>query len=82
MVKKRTKKIPQNYMDVVMFCNPGFKWSENEEGLVTIDVINKGLHHKIAQKFFHKPEISHIALDNMALSSGNQLMEEILFMIY
>ncbi len=63
MAKKRTKKIPQNYMDVVMFCNPGFKWSENEEGLVTIDVINKGLHHKIAQKFFHKPEISHIALD-------------------
>lgn len=63
MFKKKTKKIPQNYMDMVMFCNPDYKWSENEEGLVTIDVINKGPHHKIAQKLFHKPETSHIALD-------------------
>lgn len=63
MAKKKTKKIPQNYMDAIMFCNPEYKWSENEEGLVVIDVINKGLHHKIAQKLFHKPETSHISLD-------------------
>lgn len=63
MSKKKTKKISQNYMDTIMFCNPEYKWSENEEGLVVIDVINTGLHHKIAQKLFHKPETSHISLD-------------------
>lgn len=63
MSKKKTKKISKNYMDTVMYCNPLYKWSENENGLVVIDVLNTGLHHKIAQKFFHKPETSHISLD-------------------
>ncbi len=60
---KRVKKVSQNYMDTVMHHNPEYKWSVNEDGIVVIDVINKGIHHKIAQKFFHKPETSHISLD-------------------
>lgn len=63
MAKNKPKKIPQNYMDAVMVHNPLYKWSENEDGVVVIDVINTGLHHKIAQKFFHKPRTSHISLD-------------------
>ena len=63
MARKKTKKIPQNYMDTVMLRNPYYKWSENEEGIVVIDVINQGIHHRIAQKLLHKPKTSHISLD-------------------
>ncbi|MCX4327611.1 MAG: PqqD family protein [Lachnospiraceae bacterium] len=63
MAKNKIKKIPQNYMDTVMVRNPLYKWSENKDGTVVIDVINKGLHNSIAQKFFHKPKTSHISLD-------------------
>jgi len=63
MSKKKTKKISQNYMDTIMLRNPGYKWSEHENGIVVIDVINQGIHHKIAQKLFNKPKTSHISLD-------------------
>ena len=36
---------------------------ENKEGIVVIDVINQGIHHRIAQKLLHKPKTSHISLD-------------------
>ncbi len=61
MAKKR--KIKQNYMELVLVRNPERIWTEREDGMVVIDVENKGFHHKIAQKFFHKPKVSHIALD-------------------
>lgn len=70
---KKVKKISPNYMDIIMYHNPEYKWSVNEDGTVVIDVINKGIHHKIAQKFFHKPKISHISLDKY----GSKLWEAI-----
>ncbi len=61
--KKNTKKIPRNYMDAVILHNPKYNWKENDEGIAVIDVINKGPHHRFAQKFFGKPKVSHISLD-------------------
>lgn len=61
MAKK--KKISRNYMDSVLIHNPERKWKEREDGIVVIDMENKGFYHKIAQKFFHRPKVSHIALD-------------------
>jgi hypothetical protein len=61
MAKRR--KISQNYMDTVLIPNPVQKWSVREDGIVVIDMENKGFYHKIAQKFFHRPKVSHIALD-------------------
>lgn len=63
MAKKKVQKVPQNYMDAIISHNPEYKWIEKEDGIVVIDVINKGLFNKIAQKFFHKPKVSHISLD-------------------
>lgn len=73
MIGKKTKKVSQNYMDTVMYHNPLYKWSVNEDGIVVIDVINSGLHHRIAQKFLHKPKVSHISLDKY----GSKLWEAI-----
>ena len=61
--KNKIKKIDKNYMDMVFIRNPERKWSERENGVVVIDLEHKGIHHKIAQKLFHKPKASHISLD-------------------
>lgn len=80
---KKTKRVSSNYMDTVMYHNPLYKWSINEDNIVVIDVINIGIHHKIAQKFFHKPKISHISLDKYgsklwASIDGNNSVYDIL----
>ena len=59
----KKQKIDKNYLDIVFIPNPERKWSEREDGMVVIDMENKGFFHSIAQKFFHKPRVSHIALD-------------------
>lgn len=61
MAKKR--KVSQNYMDTILIPNPERKWSEREDGIVVIDMENKGFHNRVAQRFFHRPKVSHIALD-------------------
>lgn len=63
MASKKQKKVSKNYMDAIIYHNPEYKWTEKDNGTVVIDVINKGFYHKIAQKFFHKPKVSHISLD-------------------
>ncbi len=60
MAKK--KRVPANYMDAVFIPNPERPWTE-KKGRVVIDVENKGFYHWVAQKFFHRPRVSHIELD-------------------
>lgn len=61
MAKK--KKIPSNYLESVPIRCEDRPWRLKEDGMVEVDMENKGFYHSIAQKFFHKPRISHIALD-------------------
>lgn len=61
MAKK--KKVSQNYMDSVPVQRSDRPWRIKEDGMVEIDMENKGFYHTIAQKFFGKPRVSHIALD-------------------
>lgn len=62
MAKK--KKITKNYLDTVFIPNPERKWSERKDGIIVVDIEHKGFFPKIAQKFFKKPKVSHIALDS------------------
>jgi Coenzyme PQQ synthesis protein D (PqqD). len=59
----KKKRIAPNYMDTVFVPSPQRPWCKGEDGSVVIDVENKGPHHRIAQKFWHKPKVSHISLD-------------------
>jgi hypothetical protein len=61
MAKK--KKVSANYMDVVYEIRDSLEWREKKEGTVELDMAHKGIYHRIAQKFFHRPKVSHIALD-------------------
>lgn len=68
MAKKlKTQKISKNYMDSIFVHKPTLQWhlSENEskKQIVVLDVENIGFFNKIAQKFFHRPKVSHIWLD-------------------
>ena len=52
----------KNYLDFVPAISKRNTWDE-ENGKVTVHMVNKGFYHAIAQKFFHTPRVSHIALD-------------------
>ena len=41
------------------------EWTVDEKGIVTLNIHNKGVFNKIAQKLFKKPEISYVHLDEM-----------------
>lgn len=61
MAKKR--KISPNYLDSVPQRRIDHPWRIKNDGMVEIDMEHKGFFAAIAQKFFHKPRISHISLD-------------------
>ncbi len=54
----------QNYLDFI----PQKKierFTTDNDGIVTLEIENKGVFNKIAQKLFKKPKISYIHLDEM-----------------
>ena len=61
MAKQR--KVSANYFESVPVRNETRPWRLKVDGMVEIDMENKGFYHSIAQKFFNKPRISHISLD-------------------
>ena len=52
----------KNYLDFVPVLNPQNSWDE-KDGIVTVHMVQKGIHHVIAQNLFRAPRVSHIALD-------------------
>ncbi len=52
-------------MDRVYRIADGLEWNVSDEGVVTVDMVNKGFANYIAQRFFKKPRISHITLEGM-----------------
>lgn len=41
------------------------RWSADESGVITLEIDNKGLMNRIAQKLFKKPKVSFVHLDEM-----------------
>ncbi len=52
----------ENYLDKIP-QKADIKFSENSDGLVTLEIENKGLANKIAQMILKKPKVSYIHLD-------------------
>lgn len=58
------KKITENnYLDRIPLRKDGLNWSVEDNGLVTLEIENKGVFNRIAQKLLKKPKISYIHLD-------------------
>lgn len=59
------KKTEQNYLERVAQRVEKIRWTVNEEGLVTLEIDNKGFFNRLAQRFFKKPPVSYIHLDEI-----------------
>ena len=58
------KKAQTNYLDYIPVISDKNTWSQ-ENGKVTVHMVHRGFYAAIAQKFFHRPRVSHIDLDEM-----------------
>ena len=75
------KKAAGNYLDQRPLRSEQLKWSE-EDGSVVLQVENKGVWNRLAQKILKKPKVSYIHLDEMGsftwqLCNGEQTLIEI-----
>lgn len=52
-----------NYEDLIPSLNDEYKWELTDEKNVVVYVIHKGLFHAFAGKFFKKPKVSEVELD-------------------
>lgn len=53
----------RNFLDFVPVREEKHRWEEKEDGTVTVHVVHDGLFDKIAQRFFHRPALTHLSLD-------------------
>ncbi len=61
----KKQKIASNFLDKIPTRNPDIGYTVDEKGVITLEIENKGLFNRIAQKVFKKPKISYIHLDEM-----------------
>lgn len=55
--------IKQNYLERIPYRPVEIKWKTDDEGIVTLEIENKGFMNRLAQKLFKKPKVSYIHLD-------------------
>lgn len=54
-----------NFLDLVPQINKGLNWNKDENDIVTLEIENRGLFNRIAQKVFKSPKISYVHLDEL-----------------
>ena len=59
-----SKKNSKNYLEFVPVRQIG-RFSGDENGVITLEIENKGVFNRVAQKLLKKPKISYIHLDEM-----------------
>lgn len=59
----KSKKTAKNYLEFVP--ERQIERFSQENGVITLEIENKGFFNRIAQKLFKKPKISYIHLDEM-----------------
>ena len=53
----------QNYLEKVPVTRQEIAWKQDENNIVTLEIQNRGVANRIAQKLLKKPKISYIHLD-------------------
>lgn len=64
MAKKKVV-ITQNYLERIPYRPLEINWKADGEGIVTLEIENRGFMNRVAQKLFKKPKVSYIHLDKM-----------------
>ncbi len=78
----KTKKLSANYMDIIFTRNESRPWRQKADGIVEIEMENKGFFNALAQRFFKRPKKSLISLDQYGskiwlLFDGNKKVSDI-----
>ena len=60
---KKKNIINKNFLENIPVRNSLIKWSQSDDGKVTLEIENTGFFNSLAQKFFKKPRISYVHLD-------------------
>ncbi|MGN0132689.1 MAG: PqqD family protein [Lachnospiraceae bacterium] len=61
----KKQKLSENYLEKCPLREESIEWTVDEEGLVTLNIENRGAFNRIAQKLFRKPKVSYIHLDEI-----------------
>lgn len=61
----RKEKTKDNFLERVPFRNPEISYTANEKGIVTLEIENKGVFNRLAQRLLKKPKISYVHLEEM-----------------
>ena len=60
---KKKKNLPdENYLERIP-KRTELRWTTDDEGIITLEIDNKGWANWIAQKFFRRPKVSYVHLD-------------------
>lgn len=62
---KFKKQNEENYLERCPAYSKQIEWSADEKGMVTLDIENKGVFNRVAQKLLKKPKVTHIHLDEI-----------------
>jgi hypothetical protein len=57
------KENKENYLDRIPCRTSRFRWSQDEDGFVTIHIEHRGFFDRVAQNLFDRPRVSHVDLD-------------------
>ncbi len=77
----KNNKKSENYLEKIpVRCD--LNWSKDDKEIVTLEIENRGIFNKIAQKLFKKPKVSYIHLDEIgsfawSLIDGNKTILEL-----
>ncbi|MBR7165730.1 MAG: PqqD family protein [Clostridia bacterium] len=61
---KKQKK-GENYLDKKPFRKEGLGWSTDENGIITLEIQNRGFFNRLFQLLLKKPKVSFVHLDEM-----------------
>ena len=64
-MKKKPIVIPKNYLDRIPARPTTLPWKTDDNGIVTLEVENKGWVNRLAQRVFDHPKISYVHLDKL-----------------
>lgn len=62
-MKKKEKQKQKNYLDLIPERAPELTWSTDEEGVIVLEVENKGIFNRIAQKCFKRPKYTKVHME-------------------
>lgn len=60
----KKKKLSENYLENIP-VRADMGWNTDENGIVTLELENKGIFNRIAQRLLKKPRITYIHLDEL-----------------